>query len=80
LAERVLVVAVYYRSNLTMRQLGPLFGVYFSTVCRVIHRLGPLSALDGALIPLRDRQAGAFGRNCRFSANVQVVVDAEPAS
>lgn len=27
LAERVLVVAVYYRTNLTMRQLAPLFGV-----------------------------------------------------
>ncbi len=27
LAERVLMVAVYYRTNLTMRQLGPPFGV-----------------------------------------------------
>lgn len=27
LADRVLMVAVYYRTNLTMRQLGPLFGV-----------------------------------------------------
>ncbi|WP_346185939.1 transposase family protein, partial [Streptomyces osmaniensis] len=34
LAERVLMVAVYYRTNLTMRQLGPLFGVSSSTVCR----------------------------------------------
>ncbi len=93
LAERVLMVAVYYRTNLTMRQLGPLFGVSSSTVCRVIRRLGPLLALepvsrpsdapermwivDGTLIPVRDRGVGASSRNYRFSANVQVIVDAE---
>jgi hypothetical protein len=93
LAERVLMVAVYYRTNLTMRQLGPLFGVSSSTVCRVIQRLGPLLALepvsrttdapdrmwivDGTLIPVRDRGVGASSRNYRFSANVQVIVDAE---
>lgn len=27
LAERVLMVAVYYRTNLTMRQLGPLMAL-----------------------------------------------------
>ncbi len=69
LAERVLMVAVYYRTNLTMRQLGPLLGVSSSTVCRVIQRLGPLPALepvsrtadaadrlwivDGTLVPVR---------------------------
>jgi hypothetical protein len=26
--DRVLLVAVYWRTNLTMRQLGPLFGVW----------------------------------------------------
>ncbi|WP_327351289.1 transposase family protein [Streptomyces sp. NBC_01304] len=93
LAERVLVVAVYYRTNLTMRQLGPLFGISSSTVCRVIQRLGPLLALepasrpadaperlwivDGTLIPVRDRQVGSSSRNYRFSANVQVIVDAD---
>ncbi|MGN9763456.1 transposase family protein [Streptomyces sp. SD31] len=93
LAERVLVVAVYYRTNLTMRQLGALFGVSSSTVCRVIQRLGPLLALepvsrpadaadrlwivDGTLIPVRDRSVGAPSRNYRFSANVQVIVDAD---
>ncbi|WP_435643027.1 transposase [Streptomyces sp. H49] len=93
LGERVLMVAVYYRTNLTMRQLGPLFGVSSSTVCRVIQRLGPLLALepvsrpsdapermwivDGTLIPVRDRGVGASSRNYRFSANVQVIVDAE---
>ncbi|MFB7338230.1 transposase family protein [Streptomyces adustus] len=93
LAERVLMVAVYYRTNLTMRQLGPLFGVSSSTVCRVIQRLGPLLAIepvsrptdaadrlwivDGTLVPLRDRSVATSSRNYRFSANVQVIVDAE---
>ncbi|MEV0093778.1 transposase family protein [Streptomyces sp. NPDC050738] len=93
LAERVLIVAVYYRTNLTMRQRGPLFGVSSSTVCRVVQRLGPLLAIKplsrptgaadrlwivgGTLIPVRDRQVGASSRNYRFSANVQVIVDAE---
>jgi hypothetical protein len=35
-AERVLLVAVHYRTNLTMRQLAPLFGASPATVCRVI--------------------------------------------
>ncbi|MFE6594934.1 transposase family protein [Streptomyces sp. NPDC057780] len=93
LAERVLLVAVYYRTNLTMRQLAPLFGVSSATVCRVIQRLSPLLAIeparasqdaverlwivDGTLIPVRDRKVAASSRNYRFSANVQVIVDAE---
>ncbi|KMS71191.1 transposase [Streptomyces viridochromogenes] len=93
LAERVLMVAVYYRTNLTMRQLGPLFDVSSSTVCRGIQRLSPLLALepvarpadaaerlwivDGTLIPVRDRSVAASSHNYRFSANVQVIVDAD---
>ncbi|USQ85615.1 transposase family protein [Streptomyces phaeoluteigriseus] len=93
LADRVLVVAVYYRTNLTMRQLAPLFGVSPATVCRVIQRLRPLLALepasrpvdaadrlsivDGTLVPVRDRKVGACSRNYRFSANVQVIIDAD---
>ncbi|MFF7487036.1 transposase family protein [Streptomyces luteogriseus] len=93
LAERVLVVAVYYRTNLTIRQLAPLSGISPATVCRVIQRLGPLLALepartsqeaaerlwivDGTLVPVRDRTVGASSRNNRFSANVQVIVDAD---
>ncbi|MFF8351801.1 transposase family protein [Cellulosimicrobium funkei] len=93
LADRVLLVAVYYRTNLTMRQLAPLFGVSPATVCRVIQRLRPLLAIepatrpddaverlwivDGTLIPVRDRTVGASSRNYRFSANVQVVIDAD---
>lgn len=93
LAERVLLVAVYYRTNLTMRQVAVLFGVSTAGVCRVVQRLGPLLALepvqrpdraderlwivDGTLIPVRDRSVAASSRNYRFSANVQVIVDAD---
>lgn len=93
LADRVLLVAVYYRTNLTMRQMAPLFGVSSATVCRVIQRLGLHLALapaptraadtdrlwivDGTLIPVRDRSVAASSRNYRFSANVQIVVDAD---
>ncbi len=93
LAERVLLVAVYFRTNLTMRQLAPLFGVPTATVCRVVQKLGPLLALepvprraegverlwivDGTLIPVRDRSIAASSRNYRFSANVQVIIDAD---
>ncbi|MFE2992901.1 transposase family protein [Streptomyces sp. NPDC059262] len=92
LADRVLLVAVYHRTNLTMRQLAPLFGVSPATVRRVIQRLRPLLAIepatrpvnaverlwiaDGTPIPVRDRKVGASSRNYRFSANVQVIIDA----
>lgn len=83
----------YYRTNLTMRQLAPLFGVSPATVCRVIQKLGPLLALepvahrgegaerlwivDGTLIPVRDRTIAASSQNYRISANVQVIIDAD---
>lgn len=76
-----------------MRQLAPLFGYSPATVCRVIQRLRPLLAIepairpadaverlwivDGTLIPVRDRKVGASSRNRRFSANVQVIIDAD---
>jgi hypothetical protein len=34
--------------------------------------------VDGTLIPVRDRSVGASSRNYRFSANVQVIIDADP--
>lgn len=89
----MLLVAVYYRTHLTMRQLAPLFDISPATVCRMIQRLGPLLALepvpappeatgrlwivDGTLNPVRDRRVGASSRNYRFSANVQVIVEAD---
>ncbi|MDQ0812027.1 hypothetical protein QFZ63_003741 [Streptomyces sp. B3I7] len=33
--------------------------------------------VDGTLIPVRDRTVGASSRNYRFSANVQVIIDAD---
>ncbi|MEU6164867.1 transposase [Streptomyces tanashiensis] len=86
-------MAVYYRTNLTVRQLAPLFGCSPATVCRVIKRLRPLLAIepaarpadaverlwivDGPLIPVRDRKAGASSRDYRFSVNMQVIIDAD---
>jgi hypothetical protein len=48
LADRVLLVATYYRTNLTMRQLAPLFGIKTAAVHRIIDRLGPFLALAPA--------------------------------
>jgi len=90
LADRVLLVAVYWRTNLTMRQLGPLFGVSHSAVHRVIDTVGPLLALapvrrrpqgqvaivDGTLIPTRDHRLAAQSKNYRYSTNLQVAIDA----
>ena len=90
LPDRVLLVAVYWRTNLTMRQLGPLFGVSHSAVHRVIDTVGPLLALapvrrrpkgqvaivDGTLIPTRDHRLAAQSKNYRYSTNLQVAIDA----
>lgn len=44
-------MAVSYRTNLTMRQLAPPFGVSPATVYRMIQRLVPLLALEPARAP-----------------------------
>ena len=91
LPDRVLLVAVYWRTNLTMRQIGPLFGVSHSAAHRIIDNLGPLLALvparrrlkgqvaivDGTLIPTRDHRLAAQSKNYRYSANLQVAIDAD---
>src|SRR5256885_6507111 len=91
LADRVLLVAAYWRTNLTMRQLGPLFGVSHSAAHRVIDSLGPLLALaparrrpkdqiaivDGTLIPTRDHRLAAPSKNYRYSTNLQIAIDAD---
>jgi hypothetical protein len=66
LDDRVLLVAVYYRTNLTLRQVALLFGISTSAVGRVVDHLGPLLVLapvtkaygpgtvlivDGTLVP-----------------------------
>ncbi len=68
LEDRVLLVAAYWRTNLTLRQLAPLFGVSKSAADPIIDHLGPPLALqqpkrfrhdtvlivDGTLVPTRD--------------------------
>lgn len=68
LEDRTLLVTAYWRTNLTMRQLAPLFGISKSAADRIIDHLGPLLALqsrrrftkdtvlivDGTLVPTRD--------------------------
>ncbi|OJF11299.1 transposase [Couchioplanes caeruleus subsp. caeruleus] len=90
LPDRVLLVAVYWRTNLTMRQLGPLFGISHSAVHRALDTVGPLLAMtpsrrrakeqvvivDGTLIPTRDHRLAAPSKNYRYSTNLQVAIDA----
>ncbi|MFD4114203.1 transposase [Streptomyces niveus] len=89
--DRVLLVATYWRTNLTMRQLAPLFGVSKSATDRIIDHLGPMLALrprkwfakdtvlivDGTLVPIRDHTAAEQSKNYRYSTNHQVVIDAD---
>src|SRR3954451_17894797 len=90
LPDRVLLVAAYWRMNLTMRQIGPLFGISHSAVHRVIDTLGPLLALapgrrrarehvaivDGTLVPTRDHRLAAPSKNYRYSAKLQGAIHA----
>ncbi|WP_432574035.1 transposase [Kineococcus sp. SYSU DK005] len=91
LQDRVLLVAAYWRTNLTLRQIAPLFGVSKSAADRMIHDLAPRLALaprrkcgsdsvlivDGTLVPTRDRSIAASSKNYRYSTNHQVVIDAD---
>jgi hypothetical protein len=44
LEDRVLLVAAYWRTSLTLRQPTPLFGVSKSAADRIIDHLGPAPA------------------------------------
>ncbi|MFH8581209.1 transposase [Streptomyces zaomyceticus] len=91
LEDRVLLVAAYWRTNLTLRQLAPLFGISKSAAGRIVSQLGPLLALrprsrfrrdtvlivDGTLVPTRDHTVAERSKNYRYSTNHQVVVDAD---
>ncbi len=91
LQDRVLLVAAYWRTNLTPRQLAPLFGVSKSAADRVVDHLGPKLALprrrrfrkdavlivDGTLVPTRDHSVAEQSKSYRYSTNHQVVVDAD---
>ncbi|WP_428956661.1 helix-turn-helix domain-containing protein [Streptomyces sp. cg35] len=50
LEDRVLLVAAYWRTNLTLRQYAPLFGVSKSAANRIIDHLGPSHKQVGARI------------------------------
>jgi hypothetical protein len=43
--DRVLLVAAYWRTNLTRRRPAPLSGISQSAADQIIDRLGPLLAL-----------------------------------
>ncbi|GAA5704941.1 IS5 family transposase IS112 [Streptomyces avermitilis] len=86
-----MLVVTYWRTNLTMRQLAPLFGGWKSAADQVIDQLGPHLALqprrrfrndavlivDGTLVPTRDRTVAKQSKNYRHSTNHQVVIDAD---
>ncbi len=77
LEDRVLLVAAYWRTNLTPRQPAPLFGVSKSAADRIINHLGPSLALqprrrfrkdtvlivDGTLVPTRDHTVAEQSKN-----------------
>ncbi|WP_097223226.1 MULTISPECIES: transposase [unclassified Streptomyces] len=91
LEDRVLLVAAYWRTNLTLRQLAPLFEVSKSAADRIIDHLGPPLALqqrrrfregtvlivDGTLVPTRDHAVAEQSKNYRYSTNHQLVIDAD---
>ncbi|MFJ8982792.1 transposase [Streptomyces sp. NPDC102282] len=91
LEDRLLLVAAYWRTNLTLRQLAPLFGVSKSAAGRIVGHLGPRLALkprrrfrkdtvlsaDGTLVPSRDHTVAEQSKNYRYSTNHQVVIDAD---
>ncbi|WP_329021696.1 MULTISPECIES: transposase [unclassified Streptomyces] len=90
LEDRALLVAACWRTNLTMRQLAPLFGVSKSAADRIIDHLGPMLAhqprqrfakntvliVNGTLVPTRDHSIAERSKNNWYSTNHQVVIDA----
>ncbi|WP_369265190.1 transposase [Streptomyces sp. R35] len=91
LEDRILLVATYWRTNLTMRQIAPLFGISKSAADRIINHLGPVLAMqprkrfrkdtvlivDGTLVPTRDHTVAEQSKNYRYSTAHQVVIDAD---
>jgi hypothetical protein len=89
--DRVLLVAAYGRTNLTMRQIAVLFGTSKSAADRIIDDLAPKLALrprkryapetvlivDGTLVPTRDHSVAAKSKSYRYSTNHQVAIRAD---
>jgi len=90
LEDRVLLVAAYWRTNLTLRQLAPLFAISKSSAGRIAHAAPQLALkqrqrfrrdtvliVDGTLVPTRDHTIAEQSKNYRYSTNHQVVIDAD---
>jgi hypothetical protein len=86
--DRVPLLVLAYRSNLTMEQLASLFGISDSTVHRVIDRLarhlakllgppptdrGELWIVDSTLIPVHDKNRTAKSENYRRGVTTQIM-------
>lgn len=94
LQDRVLLVTAYWRTNLTLRQLAPLFGVSKSAAARIVDRLGPLLALrqrerfrketalivDGTLIPTRAHTVAEQSKNYPYSTTIRSSSTPTPVS
>jgi hypothetical protein len=90
LQDRALLATAYWRTNLTLRQPAPLFGVSTSAADRIVDHLGPSLALqprkrfrrdavlivDGTPVPTSDHQVADPSKNSRYSTNHQVVIHA----
>jgi hypothetical protein len=90
LPERVLIVLIHLRTNLTTRALSALFATSQSAVYRIIHHLVPVLAkalrptpdhdsthpriIDGTLIPVRDQTITATSKNYRRSVNTHIII------
>jgi hypothetical protein len=85
--DRVLLLVLAHRTNLTMQQLASLFGISDSAAHRVTDRLAPHPAdllgppptdrrepwiADGTLIPVHDQDRTAKSKNDRPSVNTQI--------
>ncbi|MEV4741573.1 hypothetical protein [Streptomyces sp. NPDC049555] len=81
LKDRVLLVAMYCRTNLSVPQLAPLLGIPTAVVGRIAKQHGPLLTLApakrrpgtgdvlvvvGTLAPTQDRPAAASPKNHRY--------------
>ncbi len=91
LADRVLLVASYWRTNLTPAPTGTAVRGATSAADRIIDHLGPALApqqrkrfrthtvliVDGTLVPTRDHSIAEQSKNYRYSTDHQVVIDAD---
>lgn len=89
LRRRALIVCTALRTNLTMREIGAIFGISKSRAHRIISSLTSNLAelfnerqeldrrsswiLDGTLVPTRDHSAAAKSKNYGWSCNIQVL-------